>query len=169
MKKVSVDKVFAAAVRATVAAAIAVVFLRNVFPSEDNAIIIESVAPAEITAPSVSGEETPTKSGASAQGSDTSDSSLPESPTAPEPEQPNSSSEPSESDPPSSVQTSSRININTATLGQLKTLSGIGDVKARAIIDYREQNGGFGSVDELVNVSGIGSKTLENIREYITV
>lgn len=61
------------------------------------------------------------------------------------------------------------ININTATRRELQKLEGIGETKARAIIDYREQNGEFSSVDELVNVSGIGEKTLEKIRADITV
>ena len=61
------------------------------------------------------------------------------------------------------------ININTATAGQLTELSGIGDVKAAAIVEYRERHGNFSSVDELLNVSGIGEKTLDNIRAYITV
>lgn len=68
----------------------------------------------------------------------------------------------------SSEQTS-LININTANSAQLQTLKGIGEVKAQAIIDYRNANGNFSSVDELINVSGIGEKTLENIRPYITV
>lgn len=61
------------------------------------------------------------------------------------------------------------ININTATLRELKALEDIGTAKAEAIIAYREENGGFSSVDELVNVTGIGNATLENIRRYITV
>lgn len=61
------------------------------------------------------------------------------------------------------------ININTADMRELKALDGIGDSKAAAIIAYREENGGFMSVDELLNVSGIGEKTLENIRDYVTV
>ena len=61
------------------------------------------------------------------------------------------------------------ININTATSEQLKTLSGIGDVKAQAIIDYRTEHGGFNSIDELLNVKGIGEKTLEKIRPGVTV
>ncbi len=64
---------------------------------------------------------------------------------------------------------SEKININTATRRELQKLDGIGEVKARAIIEYRERNGEFSSVDELVNVSGIGEKTLEKIRADITV
>ncbi len=61
------------------------------------------------------------------------------------------------------------VNINTATSEQLKTLNGIGDVKAQAIIDYRTEHGGFKSIDELLNVKGIGEKTLEKIRPGVTV
>lgn len=69
----------------------------------------------------------------------------------------------------SSESVSGLININTAAAYELQRLNGIGEVKARAIIDYREQNGGFSSVDELINVKGIGEKTLEKIRADITV
>ena len=61
------------------------------------------------------------------------------------------------------------ININTATAKQFTELNGIGDVKASAIVEYRAKHGDFSSVDELLNVSGIGEKTLDNIRAYITV
>lgn len=61
------------------------------------------------------------------------------------------------------------ININTATLRELKALNGIGTAKAEAIISYREEEGSFKSVDELINVSGIGETTLNSIREYITI
>lgn len=61
------------------------------------------------------------------------------------------------------------INLNTATSRQLQTLSGIGEAKAAAIIEYRETHGGFFDVSELLNVSGIGEQTYENIRSYITV
>ncbi len=63
----------------------------------------------------------------------------------------------------------SMININTATEKELQTLTGIGEVKARAIIEYRMSIGRFKRVDELLNVTGIGDKTLEKIRVFITV
>lgn len=61
------------------------------------------------------------------------------------------------------------INLNTATLGELCKLPGIGTVKAQAIIEYREANGNFYSIEEIKNVNGIGDKIFENIREYIYV
>jgi competence protein ComEA len=61
-----------------------------------------------------------------------------------------------------------KVNINTATVEELTTLSGIGPSKANAIIEYREENGMFKSIDELVNVTGIGEKSLEKIQDDIT-
>lgn len=61
------------------------------------------------------------------------------------------------------------ININSATSVQLQTLEGIGPAYAERIIEYREINGGFDSIDELVNVKGIGKARLENIRPLITI
>ncbi|MCD7708697.1 MAG: helix-hairpin-helix domain-containing protein [Clostridiales bacterium] len=61
------------------------------------------------------------------------------------------------------------VNINTATLEQLETLPGIGEAKAKAIISYREENGNFASTDAIVNVSGIGDATYQNMKDYITV
>lgn len=62
-----------------------------------------------------------------------------------------------------------KININTADENQLQTLTGIGPAKAQKIIEYREANGGFKSIEEIMNVSGIGEKTFENIKENICV
>lgn len=62
-----------------------------------------------------------------------------------------------------------KININTATKEQLETLSGIGTETAQKIIDYRQLNGKFKSIEEIKNVSGIGSVKYENIKNDITV
>lgn len=64
---------------------------------------------------------------------------------------------------------SGKINVNTATAEQLESLPGVGPATARAIIEYRKQNGSFSSVDELLDVRGIGPKKLEQIRPYVTV
>ena len=62
----------------------------------------------------------------------------------------------------------SPLNINTATAGQLETLDGIGQVLAQRIVDYRNANGPFASVDDLLEVNGIGPGILETIRPQIT-
>lgn len=61
------------------------------------------------------------------------------------------------------------VNINTATEPELETLNGVGPVTANAIIQYRTQHGPFSSVDDLVNVSGIGPVTLQELRPFVTV
>jgi competence protein ComEA len=65
--------------------------------------------------------------------------------------------------------TSSKVNINSASAVELEALPGIGEVIAQEILDYRTENGPFGSVDDLLDVSGIGEVTLENIRDLVTV
>ena len=62
-----------------------------------------------------------------------------------------------------------KVNVNTATSAQLQTVSGIGEVTAQKIIDERETNGPFSSVDDLTRVSGIGEKKLASLRDYLTV
>lgn len=61
------------------------------------------------------------------------------------------------------------VNINTADTKMLQTLSGIGEKRAADIINYRETNGLFETVDDLDQVSGIGEKTMEKLRPLITV
>lgn len=63
----------------------------------------------------------------------------------------------------------STVNINTATQTELETLPGIGPSTALKIINYRNENGKFSSIDEIKNVSGIGDSKFENIKKYITV
>lgn len=61
------------------------------------------------------------------------------------------------------------VNINTADQAELESLPGIGTVKAQAILAYRSQNGPFQSLEELLEVDGIGEKTLEKLKGYITI
>lgn len=67
------------------------------------------------------------------------------------------------------VENETLVNINTATEDKLKTLTGIGESKAKSIIEYREQNGGFKNIEEIKNVTGIGEKMFDKIKESITV
>lgn len=61
------------------------------------------------------------------------------------------------------------VNINTAGIKELSTLTGIGEAKAQKIIDYREANGGFKSIDEIMKVKGIGKATYEKFKANITI
>ena len=63
----------------------------------------------------------------------------------------------------------SKVNINTSTKEVLTSLSGIGDAKAQNIIDYRNENGLFKSIEDLKNVTGISEKLFEQIKEFITI
>ncbi|HEY4553860.1 MAG TPA: helix-hairpin-helix domain-containing protein [Bacillaceae bacterium] len=62
-----------------------------------------------------------------------------------------------------------KINLNKADAAELENLPGIGPAKAKAILDYREQNGPFKDIEELKEVSGIGEKTFEKLQNDITV
>ena len=64
---------------------------------------------------------------------------------------------------------SGKVNLDGADIELLKTLPGIGDVRARAIVSHREANGHFASVDGLLDVNGIGAGIVENLRDLVTV
>lgn len=85
-----------------------------------------------------------------------------------------SSSSPSSSSTPKETtakepEVSFPVNINKANKTQLMALPGIGETLAQRIIDYRNANGPYSSVDQLINVKGIGEKRLETLRPYATV
>lgn len=68
--------------------------------------------------------------------------------------------------PESSAQTT--VNINTATVQELCSLPSIGETLAKRIIAYREEHGLFNNIDNIMSVEGIGAKTFEDIKSYIT-
>jgi competence protein ComEA len=62
-----------------------------------------------------------------------------------------------------------RININTASIDELEVLPGIGEVTAQRIVDFREQNGPYRSIDDLVHVQGISTRTIDGLRDLVAV
>ncbi|HHQ0953097.1 TPA: helix-hairpin-helix domain-containing protein [Listeria innocua] len=66
-------------------------------------------------------------------------------------------------------ETDKKVNINSATKIDLQQVPGIGDSKATAIIEYREKEGLFQTIEDLKNVTGIGEKTVEKLKEYLDV
>lgn len=62
-----------------------------------------------------------------------------------------------------------KVNINKATSEELQLIPGIGPSTAQKIIDYRQENGAFGKIEDLKNISGIGEKTFENMKDYIEI
>ena len=69
----------------------------------------------------------------------------------------------------STEEVSSKININTALTNELMSLPGIGESKAKAIIEYREHNGLFNTIEDIKNVSGLGDSIFAKIQDSITV
>ncbi|MEH6941182.1 helix-hairpin-helix domain-containing protein [Bacillus sp. JJ722] len=89
---------------------------------------------------------------------------------------PNVGEQPPQAMSPMSVESSSneasgegKININTASEDELQTIPGIGPAKAKAIIQYRTEKGSFSNVDELKEISGIGDKTFEKLKDQVTI
>lgn len=141
MRNFSFVKVYPKVIIAVTLLAAGIVFFRNMFPPLENAIVLDAVSSVVLDA-----------------SSEVIESNV------------NSSDQERLSGVNSgSAGCSGLININTATVSELITLDGIGESRAKAIIEYREANGGFKSVDELTKVSGIGEKTLEKNRAKVTV
>lgn len=63
---------------------------------------------------------------------------------------------------------SGTVNVNTATLEELQLLPGIGESRARAVIELRKQRGGFKRIEDLLEVRGIGESSLEKLRPFVT-
>lgn len=127
-----------------------------------------SPTPAGSSAPFVAaaGDEPPSASAAAV--ASPSVSAPPAPPSAPSaPATPLFSPPASAASPPSNA--AGLLNLNAATAEQLDELKGIGPSKAKAIVSYREQNGPFRSVEDLLNVKGIGEKLLAGIRADVTV
>ena len=61
------------------------------------------------------------------------------------------------------------VNLNTATVSQLATLPGIGDTAAQRIVEYRDKNGNFKKVEDLMNVKGIGEKSFLKLKAHLSV
>lgn len=82
---------------------------------------------------------------------------------------PNSQNTISSSVSASSTQGNSLVNLNIATDIELQSLPGVGPSKAKSIIEYREKNGGFKSIDEIKNIKGIGESSFEKLKDKITI
>lgn len=74
-----------------------------------------------------------------------------------------------ESKTPSDVAAAAPVNLNTATVAQLETLPGIGKATAERILEYRQKNGGFKKIEDLMNIRGIGEKNFLRLKPLVTV
>ena len=75
----------------------------------------------------------------------------------------------SNSTPPSSQPAAALVNLNTATQAELEKLPGVGASTAKTIIEYRQKNGGFKKIEELMNVKGIGEKSFLKLKALVTI
>ena len=71
--------------------------------------------------------------------------------------------------PPAATKTVAPVNLNTATQTELETLPGVGPAVATRILEYRQKNGGFKKLEDLMNVRGIGEKTFLKLKPMLTI
>lgn len=71
--------------------------------------------------------------------------------------------------PPQARSSSPAVNLNTATQAQLESLPGIGAATAKRILEYRQKNGSFKKIEELMNVKGIGEKSFLKLKPHVSV
>lgn len=176
MRKIPFSKLVRGAMIAVTLAAIAIVFIRNMFPPLDDMIVLDNIQSVSY----LTGGMYPLAESSNVESDGSSNNSL--SGGFPSSTFKSSSgnilgmSDVSSNDLQSakgsascSVSKNDKININTASVSELTSLIGIGETRAKAIVEYREVHGDFSSIDDLVLVSGIGEKTLEKNRDLITV
>lgn len=163
------------AIGVVICAAFVLVFSRNAFPEVKQAVVLDVVEISDSSG-TVSEQQSEEKTlpvyGKSAEEESSSETSSSAEKSAEESSsEMNNDVSSSEIIPDKSPvsDTDDKININTATAGELLRLDGIGEGKSAAIIQYRNENGGFKSIEEIINVSGIGQKTFDKIRDFITV
>ncbi len=162
------------AIGVVICAAFVLVFSRNAFPEVKQAVVLDVVEISDSSG-TVSEQQSEEKTlpvyGKNTEESSSETSSSAEKSAEESSSEMNNDVSSSEIIPDKSPvsDTDDKININTATAGELLRLDGIGEGKSAAIIQYRNENGGFKSIEEIINVSGIGQKTFDKIRDFITV
>ena len=67
------------------------------------------------------------------------------------------------------INQSGKVSLNSATIEELMTLPGIGEGRAKLIIEYRNQNNGFKNIEEIMNIKGVGEKVFEKLKAYLTL
>lgn len=124
-------------------------------------ILVETERPAELSAPVVSAQ-------VSAAERPKEETKLPLAVTA-SPEASSGVNEAAVETTEAAEENAGKINLNTANAEMLEELPGIGEVLAQRILDYRAANGSFSTVEELLDIDGIGEKTYEKIKDFVEV